>query len=132
MYLLPSDRSKASPNVFNSKCPARYLLGMLTGKWNLLIVDALSERRWRNGELLRKIDGISQKMLTQTLRGLEEANLVKRIDMRTIPPHVEYELTSMGIELREKICSFDRWVEQNMFNLIENNDSIDIKYLTGD
>ena len=109
--------------------PARYLLGTLTGKWNLLVVDALSERRWRNGELLRKIDGISQKMLTQTLRGLEDINIVKRIDMQTIPPHVEYELTSIGRELREKICSFDRWVEHNMFELIKDNDSVNIEYI---
>jgi len=129
MYQLPSDLTKATPNVFNSKCPARYLLSILTGKWNLLVVDALSERRWRNGELLRKIDGISQKMLTQTLRGLEDLNLVRRIDMGTIPPHVEYELTKAGKELREKICSFDRWVEQNMFELIKDNDSIAIEYV---
>lgn len=129
MYQLPNDLSKATPNVFNAKCPARYLLGTLTGKWNLLVVDALIERRWRNGELLRKIDGISQKMLTQTLRGLEDLNIVERIDMGTIPPHVEYELTAIGKELREKICSFDRWVELNMYELIKDSDSIDIEYV---
>jgi len=129
MYQLPSDLSKATPNVFNATCPARYLMGTLTGKWNLLVVDALSERRWRNGELLRKIDGISQKMLTQTLRGLEDLNLVKRVDMGTIPPHVEYELTLIGKELREKICSFDRWVEQNMLELIKDNNSVAIEYI---
>lgn len=129
MYQLPRDPSKVTPNVFNAKCPARYLLGSVTGKWSLLVVDALSERRWRNGELLRKIDGISQKMLTQTLRALEEINLVNRIDMGTIPPHVEYELTLIGEELREKICSFDRWVEDNMLELIKNNDLIAIEYI---
>lgn len=129
MYQLPSDTSQATANVFNAKCPARYLLSTLTGKWNLLVVDALSEGRWRNGELIRKIDGISQKMLTQTLRGLEDLNLVKRMDMGTIPPHVEYELTPMGKELREKICSFDRWVEENMLELIESSDSVKIEYV---
>ena len=129
MYQLPSDTSKATPNVFNATCPARYLLSTLTGKWNLLVVDALSAGRWRNGELLRKIDGISQKMLTQTLRSLEDLNLVKRIDMGTVPPHVEYELTEIGKELRKKICSFDRWVEKNMFELIENCDNVDIEYI---
>jgi len=129
MYQLPSDLSKATPNVFNSKCPARYLLGTLTGKWNVLVIDALSEGRWRNGELLRKVDGISQKMLTQTLRSLEDLNIVNRMDMGTIPPHVEYELTSIGRELKEKICSFDRWVEQNMFELIKDNDSLVIEYI---
>jgi len=129
MYQLPSDTSQATANVFNATCPARYLLGTLTGKWNLLVVDALSEGRWRNGELIRKIDGISQKMLTQTLRGLEDLNLVKRMDMGTVPPHVEYELTPIGKELREKICSFDRWVEENMLELIESSDSVEIEYV---
>mgnify|MGYP000232161984 FL=1 len=129
MYQLPSDISKATPNVFNATCPARYLLSTLTGKWNLLVVDALSAGRWRNGELLRKIDGISQKMLTQTLRGLEDLNLVERMDMGTVPPHVEYELTEIGKELRKKICSFDRWVEKNMLELIENSEDVDIEYI---
>ncbi len=129
MYQLPSDISKATPNVFNATCPARYLLSTLTGKWNLLVVDALSAGRWRNGELLRKIDGISQKMLTQTLRGLEDLNLVKRMDMGTVPPHVEYELTEIGKELRKKICSFDRWVEKNMLELIENSEDVNIEYI---
>lgn len=129
MYQLPIDPSKATANVFNAKCPARFLLSTLTGKWNLLVVDALSQGRWRNGELLRKIDGISQKMLTQTLRGLEDLSLVERIDMGTVPPHVEYELTALGKELRKKICSFDRWVEKNMFELIESCESVDIEYI---
>lgn len=129
MYQMPKDISKATPNVFNATCPARFLLSVLTGKWNLLVVDALSEGRWRNGELLRKIDGISQKMLTQTLRGLEDLNIVKRIDMETVPPHVEYELTPIGRELREKICSFDRWVEDNMLELIEDSTAIKIEYV---
>lgn len=129
MYQLPRDTAKATANVFNAKCPARYLLSTLTGKWNLLVVDALAERRWRNGELLRKIDGISQKMLTQTLRELEDLNLVKRIDMGTVPPHVEYELTEIGHELRQKICSFDRWVEDNMLQLIDGSQSLEIEYV---
>jgi DNA-binding HxlR family transcriptional regulator len=129
MYQMPKDLSQATPNVFNAKCPARFLLSTLTGKWNLLVVDALTEGRWRNGELLRKIEGISQKMLTQTLRSLEDLNIVKRIDMETVPPHVEYELTPIGQELREKICSFDRWVEENMLELIEDSESLEIEYI---
>ena len=122
MDQVPSDLSKASQNVFNAKCPSRYFLSRLTRKWNLLVINALSERRWRNGELLREIDEISQKMLTQTLRELEDLSLVKRIDMGTIPPLVEYELTLIGKELRDKICSFDRWVQQNVFVLIKSSD----------
>ncbi len=129
MYQLPKDRSKAVPNVFNASCPARGLLSFLAGKWHLLVIDALARKRWRNGELKRKIGGISQKMLTQTLRELEEMNLVLRVDMGTVPPHVEYELTPLGQELRKKICSFDRWIEQNMFKLIEGNKSVPLDYI---
>lgn len=129
MYKLPNDPAKISANVFNSSCPARFLLGTITGKWQLLVIDALAQRRWRNGELLRKIEGISQKMLTQTLRSLEDLKLVKRIDMATIPPHVEYELTAKGLELREKVCSLDRWVEENMQDLVKDAKQIDIEYV---
>lgn len=129
MYQLPKKRSKAIPNVFNNTCPARYLLEILSGKWNLLVIDALGEKRWRNGELLRELKGISQKMLTQTLRDLEHMNLVKRIDMGTVPPHVEYQLTPLGKDLRKRICAFDRWIENNMFSLIKNNSDIPIKYV---
>ncbi len=129
MYQVPNDRSKATPNVFNDTCPARYLLNILSGKWNLLVIDALANGRWRNGELLRKLQGISQKMLTQTLRELEQMNLVTREDMGTVPPHVEYQLTELGKDLRKKICGFDRWIEDNMFSLIENNDAIPLDYV---
>ncbi|GAB1257513.1 winged helix-turn-helix transcriptional regulator [Aurantivibrio plasticivorans] len=129
MYQLPKDHAKAEPNVFNAKCPARGLLSFLAGKWHLLVIDALAKKRWRNGELLRKIDGISQKMLTQTLRELEDMNLVLRVDMGTVPPHVEYELTALGQDLRKKICSLDRWIENNMFELIKNNASVPLDYI---
>lgn len=129
MYQLPKDISQATPNVFNSSCPARCLLEMISGKWNLLIIDALAQKRWRNGELKRKIDGISQKMLTQTLRELENMNLVRRIDMGTIPPHVEYELTPLGHDLKNQICALDRWIEANMLKMIKDNQSIKVDYI---
>lgn len=129
MYELPKERAKAQPNVFNEKCPARCLLAFLSGKWHLLVIDALAEQRWRNGALKRKIEGISQKMLTQTLRELEDMNVVVRMEMGTVPPHVEYELTPLGQALREKICTLDRWIEDNMFELIEGNPSVPLKYL---
>jgi len=127
MYELPQDISQASPNVFRANCPARYLLSKVSGKWNMLIVDALHNKNLRNGELMRIVEGISQKMLTQTLRELEEIKLVKRHDMQTVPPHVEYELTVLGKSLREIICAMDRWIEENMLELIADNQSIQLK-----
>ena len=93
----------------------------------MLIIDALENRPLRNGELIRKIEGISQKMLTQTLRELEEMQLLQRNDRQTVPPHVEYELSDLGKSLRKKICALDRWIEENMFELIAKNRSIPLK-----
>ncbi len=76
----------------------------------MLIIDALDDNDFRNGELMRLIEGISQKTLTQTLPELEEIQLVKRHDMQTIPPHVEYELTELGKSLHENICAMNRWI----------------------
>ena len=118
MYDIPADKSKILPNVFRSTCPARYLLDQISGKWGLLIIDALADKSIRNGELLRMVEGISQKMLTQTLRELEDIKLVERHDKQTIPPHVEYRLSAIGLELREKVCALDRWIEEHMLEII--------------
>ena len=118
-FKLPANELDIAPNVFEKHCPARYLLDKISGKWSMLIIDALSDKRRRNGELMRLIEGISQKMLTQTLRELEEIHIVNRIDMQTVPPHVEYELSEIGISLREKICAMDRWIEDNMMTIIK-------------
>ena len=101
-------------SVFVKKCPSRILLGKIANKWTLLIIDALSNKQRRNGELLRMIEGISQKMLTQSLRDLENMALVLRHDMQTVPPHVEYELTELGRSLRKQVYRLDRWIEENM------------------
>lgn len=130
MFELPSDKSQIIPDVFREKCPARYLLNKISGKWSILIIDALNDKNFRNGELMRFVEGISQKMLTQTLRELEEIKLIKRYDMKTIPPHVEYELTELGISLREKICAMDRWIEENMLEIISDNKALNIRVIS--
>ncbi len=127
MLELPSEKNKITPNVFREKCPARYLLNRISGKWSILIIDILNDQNLRNGELKRQVEGVSQKMLTQTLRELEEIKLIKRHDMKTVPPHVEYELTELGKSLREKVCAMDRWIEENMLEIISNNNAFHIK-----
>ena len=126
IYKLPADKRKLKANVFHDTCPARYLLAQISGKWSFLLIDVLADKNMRNGELIRAIEGISQKMLTQTLKEFEEMKIVVRTDMKTVPPHVEYNLTSTGQELREKICSLDRWVEDNMLELIEGHRGINL------
>ncbi len=118
---LPQDMKKLKPVAFQDSCPARYLLNKLSGKWNMLIIDALHNENLRNGELMRAVEGISQKMLTQVLRELEKIQIVKRYDMQTVPPHVEYELTASGKSLHKIICAMDKWVEENILKFIADS-----------
>jgi DNA-binding HxlR family transcriptional regulator len=103
----------AAPNVFDAECSARHALELIATKWAMLIMPALSRGPMRNSALLRKIGGISQKMLTQTLRDLERNGLVVRRDMQTVPPHVEYELSHLGRSLSEALITLDNWAERH-------------------
>jgi DNA-binding HxlR family transcriptional regulator len=114
-----TSRSEASTvarplgNVFSETCPARHALELISGKWPMLIMPALAESPMRNGDLLRRIGGISQKVLTQTLRELERNGLVIRVDHQTVPLHVEYRLSELGRLLSEALVALDRWAEWN-------------------
>jgi DNA-binding HxlR family transcriptional regulator len=103
--------SKPAFDVYDAACPSRQVLALVANKWSLLLLPALRERPMRNGELLRRIGGISQKVLTQTLRELQRNGLVERLDLETVPPHVEYRLTPLGRSLSEALLAVDRWVE---------------------
>jgi len=91
------------------------LIGRVADKWTLLIVEELEENgELRFTQLSRKIPGISQKMLTQTLRQMERDGLVHRTVHPVVPPKVEYRLTELGHGLSESFCSVWRWVEGNL------------------
>ena len=90
------------------------ILGRVGDKWTVLVVGYLSAGPMRFSELKRCIGGISQKMLSQTLRELETHGLVQRIDHRTVPPHVEYRLTDLGHSLSRALEPVDRWAEQHL------------------
>ena len=83
-------------DVYNEHCPTRIVLDRIADKWTVLIVGALEDKTKRFGELRREIGGVSQKMLTQTLRGLERDGLVARTIYASVPPKVEYSLTELG------------------------------------
>jgi DNA-binding HxlR family transcriptional regulator len=109
-----SAMTQTSPgDVWSASCPSRAALEVVGSKWALLIVPLLARQPLRNNELLRQVGGISQKMLTQTLRELERHGLVRRIDHQTVPPHVEYQLTALGRSLSEALVVVDRWAENN-------------------
>jgi DNA-binding HxlR family transcriptional regulator len=103
-----------SPNVYNAACPTRHVLDLIADKWSALIIGLLESRSLRFAELQRHIGGISQKMLTQTLRNLERDGLVRRTVYAEVPPRVEYALTPLGKTLCEPIAAIIRWSEENI------------------
>jgi DNA-binding HxlR family transcriptional regulator len=104
---------KKAGTVYDPSCTARDALELIASKWAMLILPALAKGPLRNAELLRKIGGISQKMLTQTLRDLERNGLIIREDMRTMPLHVEYRLSPLGASLARTLTALDRWAERH-------------------
>ncbi|WP_187686370.1 winged helix-turn-helix transcriptional regulator [Nocardia wallacei] len=106
-------------DIYSARCPTRRVLDRIAGKWTVLIVDALADGTLRYTDLQRRIDGISQKMLTQTLRDLEADGFLTRTVHPTIPPKVEYALTPLGHSLRTPIAALREWIESNI-NHIES------------
>lgn len=100
-------------DVYDPSCSARDVLGLIASKWAMLILPALDGGPMRNGALLRRIGGISQKMLTQTLRELERNGVVIRRDMGSVPPHVEYRLSPLGASLSKALVGLNRWAERH-------------------
>ncbi|TIS56911.1 MAG: helix-turn-helix transcriptional regulator [Mesorhizobium sp.] len=100
-------------DVFRRTCPSHTVLEMLASKWVYLVVCALRRGRMRNGELARKLEGITPKMLTQTLRVLERDGLVRREIFPVIPPRVEYELTELGQNLAGLLDQIRSWSERH-------------------
>jgi DNA-binding HxlR family transcriptional regulator len=90
-------------------CRARGVLGIVGDKWSLLVVRNLSEGPRRFTELKRSVEGISQRMLTVTLRSLERDGILTRTVRNVMPPHVTYELTPMGRTLREATAPLLQW-----------------------
>lgn len=106
--------SPRNPRVSRDSCPSiREVLNRVGDKWSVLVVALLNERPRRFGELLRSIEGVSQRMLTLTLRGLERDGLVLRTHHPTIPPRVEYELSPLGRTLLRPIRQLAGWAEAN-------------------
>jgi DNA-binding HxlR family transcriptional regulator len=101
---------RLSPETFSAECPAHALLARLADKWVMLVMLALRSGPMRNGALLRRIEGLSQKMLTQTLRSLEADGLVTRTVFDIVPPHVEYQLTPSEQDVAQLIDRLDHWI----------------------
>jgi DNA-binding HxlR family transcriptional regulator len=106
-------------------CPCRDLLDMVASKWTALTIGALEDGPRRFGELKRRLDGVSQKMLTQTLRTLERDGLVTRTVYPSVPLRVEYELTELGRSVTEPLAALRSWAQRNYESVAEARESFD-------
>ncbi|HUQ11192.1 MAG TPA: helix-turn-helix domain-containing protein [Steroidobacteraceae bacterium] len=103
----------AKPNVYSVDCPSQGILALIGSKWSMLILCALRSGPKRTGELKRRLDGVSAKMLTQTLRELERHGIVEREDFGEVPPRVEYRLSLLGRSLAGLVIEIENWVSTN-------------------
>ena len=106
--------SGLTANAYCDTCPTRAALDRLAGKWTVLIVDLLGDGVCRFRELHHRIGGISQKMLTQTLRELEADGYVTRTAFAVVPPRVDYALTPLGRSLHDLLSQVRDWAEAHI------------------
>ncbi|MBT2444423.1 helix-turn-helix transcriptional regulator [Streptomyces sp. ISL-36] len=108
-------------------CEVRQILDRVADKWSLLVIALLDRRKLRFSELRREIDGISQRMLTVTLRQLERDGLVKRTVHPVVPPRVDYELTPLGGTLHTTIRSLVTWTERHQNEIAAAREAYDAR-----
>jgi DNA-binding HxlR family transcriptional regulator len=120
-------------DVFARNCPTREVLGRITDKWTTLVITFLCESAEpvRFNVLRRQIEGISQKMLTQTLRDLERDGLVVRAVYPVIPPHVEYSLTPLGRTLDAILRQLAHWAAEHGLEVRAAQDAFDARIEPG-
>lgn len=105
--------------VLAKECPSREILKHVTSQWGVLVLVALMEGTHRFSELRRKIGGVSEKMLAQTLQQLEKDGFVDRFSHPVVPPHVEYSLTKLGKEIGQQVEALTDWIEINLPTILK-------------
>ncbi len=109
-------------NLFAEQCPSRDVLKHLTSRWGVLVMVALRDGTHRFSDLRRKMGGVSEKMLAQTLQWLEQDGFINRVAYPIVPPHVEYSLTPLGEEVSEKVAALADWIELNLPEVLARRD----------
>ncbi|MEV2278712.1 helix-turn-helix domain-containing protein [Nocardiopsis sp. NPDC049922] len=127
MHTTPDLREHGGADAYLRDCASRNVLDLLSSKWVCLVVGALSGGPMRFGALRRRLDGITQKMLTRTLRDLERAGLVDRRVFPTTPPQVEYSLTPLGRNLGVLMGAIRSWAEEHMDEITEARERYDAR-----
>ena len=121
------EQAKRDYDAFLAACPTRELLSRLTDKWVALVIPALADGPQRHSELAHRIAGVSQKMLTQTLRSLERDGLLIRTVTPTVPVTVTYELTDLGSSLHHVMRGIKTWAEAHMDEVSANRERYDAR-----
>ncbi|RSM83861.1 transcriptional regulator [Kibdelosporangium aridum] len=123
-------QAKEAYDAFMASCPSRQLLDRISDKWVALILAALGGESpsMRYSELSRRLAGVSQKMLTQTLRSLERDGLITRTVTPTVPVTVTYELTDLGLSLHQLMYGIKEWAEAHMDEVLTNRDNYDTQH----
>lgn len=111
--------------LLNVNCSSRHILKRLTGRWSVLVLLALKQDVLRFSELRRKIGGVSERMLAQTLRHMEQDGFIARKAYDVVPPHVEYWLTPLGYEAEQKLIGLADWLEDNVQRIQQNREDFD-------
>jgi DNA-binding HxlR family transcriptional regulator len=110
---------------YRADCPTRRILDRIGDRWTVLVVSILGDGDARFSELRRRIEGVSQKMLTQTLRGLERDGLVRRTVYPEVPVRVEYALTGAGRTLLEPLRALQQWSVEHLSDVSASQDAYD-------
>jgi len=115
----------ASPDANRAGCPHRAVLEHVTSRWGVLVLTSLLERSYRFSELRRRVGGVSEKMLAQTLQILERDGFVHRDAKPVIPPRVDYSLTPLGREVAEQVSALARWLESKLDDVVAAREAYD-------
>jgi DNA-binding HxlR family transcriptional regulator len=106
-----------TPDVLNDRCPSRQVLNHVTSRWGVLVLIALQDGTLRFSALRRRIGGVSERMLAQTLQVLEADGFVRRTAHQVVPPHVDYDLTPLGHEVAQKVQALAGFIQDNLHRI---------------
>ena len=123
----PVESDQVEPDLLDPNCPSRQVLDRIGDRWSVLVVAVLEGGPKRYGELAATIGGVSQKMLTQTLRGLERDGLVSRTVQAAVPPRVDYALTGLGRSLLDVISGLQVWATSHMDDVLAARSAYDTR-----
>jgi DNA-binding HxlR family transcriptional regulator len=127
---IPSARSLLLRDTFEDGCPTRSILHQVTNRWAALILAALTDGPHRFAALHTRIEGISQKMLSQNLKALVRAGLIARSVKATVPPQVTYSLTALGTEMTVPLLTLMQWIGEHTHELIAAQRHYDAQHTT--